>query len=241
MRQNSLSESPENQPDPSHDPYYLWHSLPRGAALPFDQVRDGLALFIKTSIRPGWDIQTERKLDWYLSRDEGLSRWTQHEADRRLRAYYQPAYTVQAFHELHFTEAMRAGGKEAFKNPFWTELLVHKQLEGDLDFIKHIHTLVNQQPLEFHAVMRLFCIYWDRLDPPFEFWSYPAIADFLRHGFRNIGPDQAPSANTVKQWAHRLELTPSTPIVVSEFNSLTGPKLDFRAFDFHRIPPPNRL
>jgi hypothetical protein len=109
-----------------------------------------------------------------------------------------------------------------------------------LQFIQYISVLVNRPPMRPHAVMRLFCIYWDRYEIPFEFWSYPAISDFLRHSFRNIGPDLAPSANTIKQWAHRLELTPSEAIVVSEFNSLTGPKLDFAAFDFHHIPLPIR-
>jgi hypothetical protein len=241
MQRNNLSESPENQPDPARDPYYLWHGLAPGTALPFDQVRDGLAAFIKASIRPGWDIQTERKLDWYLSRDEGLSKWAQYAAARRLQAYYRPTYTEQQFHELHFTEAMRAGGKKAFQDPFWSELLVQKQLAGDIQFIQHISVLVNQLPMEFHAVMRLFCVYWDRLEIPFAFWSYPAIADFLRHDFRNTGPDQAPSPNTIKQWAHRLKLTPSAPIVVTEFNALNGPKLDFAAFDFHCLPPPDPL
>jgi hypothetical protein len=241
MRRNSLSDSPENQPDPARDPYYLWHGLAPGIALPFDKVRDGLALFIKNSIRPGWDIQTERKLDWYLSRDEGLSKWAQHAANQRLKAYYRPAYTAQQFHELHFTEAMRAGGKKEFQDPFWTPLVAQKQLEGDTKFLRHIDILVNQPPLEFHAAMRLFCIYWDRYEIPFSFWTYPAIADFLRHSFRNIGPDQAPSSNTVKQWANRLALSPTHPPVVTEFNALTSPNLDFAAFDFHRIPPPNPL
>jgi hypothetical protein len=241
MHDNRTSASPLNQPDPARDPYYLWHGLPPGAALPFNQVRDGLALFIKTAIRPGWDIQTERKIDWYLSRDEGLSAWAQHEATRRLGADYRPAYTVQQFHELHFTEDMREGGKKAFKDPFWSALLVQKQLEGDLQFIQHISVLVNQPPLEFHAVMRLFCIYWDRLEIPFEFWTYSAISNFLRHDFRIIGPALVPSSNTVKQWAHRLALSTARPLVVTEFNALTGPKIDFATFDFHHIPPPDPL
>jgi hypothetical protein len=241
MQHNTLPESPENQPDPARDPYRLWHGLPPETALPFNQVRDGLAAFIKASIRPGWDIQTERKLPWYLSRDRGLSQWAQHAAARRLGAYYHPAYTAQQFHELHFTEAMRAGGKKAFQDPFWTPLVVQKQMEGDMQFLQHIPILVNQPPLELHAVMRLFCIYWDRYEIPFSFWSYPAIAAFLRHSFRNIGSDQAPKLDTIKQWAHRLQLSPDSPLVVTEFNALTGPKLDFAAFDFHHIPPPDPL
>lgn len=241
MTNKSPSTADENQPDPARDPYHLWTGFGPETALPFNQVRDGLAAFIKASIRPGWDLQTARKLDWYLSRDAGLSRWALHEADARLRAYYRPVYTAQAFHELHFTEAMRKGGEEAFKDPFWSPLIIQKQLEGDLQFIQHISVLVNQPPTEFHAVMRLFCIYWDRLELPLEYWSYPAAADFLRHDFRNIGPNQVPSPETLRQWAHRLGLATARPLVVTKFNSLTGPELDFAAFDFHRIPPPDPL
>jgi hypothetical protein len=61
MQRTSPSESPENQSGPARDPYRLWRGLAAENALPFDQVRDGLAAFIKASIRRGWDIQTERK------------------------------------------------------------------------------------------------------------------------------------------------------------------------------------
>ena len=222
------------------DPYYLWTGLSPETALPFAQVRNGLARFIQHHLRWAWDNQTLVAHRWYLAREEGLSNWCRFEAHQRLAAHYRPAYTALDFHELHFGEAMRRGGREAFKDPFWTPLLVHKQLTSDLGFIKHIEILVNRPPIESHALMRLFCVGWDRNIIPLSFWSYPAIEDYLRHALQAGGQAAlVPSANTIRQWAHRLELRQQKPLVVTGFDErvgITKKGFNFRAFEFHGIP-----
>src|ERR1700745_110333 len=85
--------------DTSHDPYALWHGRAL-QSLPYGQVRDGIAAFLKTFYKSIWDALTPHRHSFSLSGEEGLHAWCRHEAACRLERAYRDTYSMIEFHEL---------------------------------------------------------------------------------------------------------------------------------------------
>jgi hypothetical protein len=225
------------------DPYFIWKGLDPMTRLSREIVQSGLGCWLASQLKWIWDDLTEIKTPWYMSRVVGLCTWCWYEAGLRLSSFsQQDSFTAAEFCEFHFSEAAKKHGTEAIKDPFWDELFDYKKKTGDLRFFTHLPILVNQAPFEHRRVMRLFCLYWDRLcEVPFEYWAAPAIARFLatkleridRHGI-------APSTETIRQWRHRFGLVPFKPSVITMFSSNAGIPpcgYDHEAFELSGIPP----
>jgi hypothetical protein len=233
---NQPEPEPNPERDPSRDIYSLWHKRAL-ESLPYNEVRDGLATYLHTFYKFVWDAVSpwkgNHKDPWYLGRDRGLWAWCRWEAKARLDREYRESYSILEFYKLHFREDLRRDGIKAIQNNFWTPLIIMAQKAGDSEFLKQISVLVNQPETPMHQGMRCFCMGWDRQLLPLEFWSYPAIADWLVTKLAN----QAPTADTIKHWAHRLGLKQASPVVVPHWDK-EGPVIDGEALEFHKIPDP---
>jgi hypothetical protein len=237
MRSEGPSSPAENQSpnrDTALDPYALWRGR-ETEALPFEEVRDGIAAYLRTFYRVVWLANTQHRHPRYLARTEGLNAWCRYEADIRLKRGYRDTYTITELHELVFREDLRREGTSTLSDPFWTPLLVLKAREGDTKFFKQLDFLVQQPEIPMHHQKRLLCIAWDRALLPLACWSYPAIAAWLE---TRLGK-RAPSADTLKHWGNELGLKQALPTIVTGYNQ-GGPIIDGEALEFHNYPdPPN--
>jgi hypothetical protein len=150
------------------DPYYLWENLEPEETLPYEIVHAGFARFITAQFRCQWDLLTRRDTPWVLPLDDGLRAWSRYEATQRMATHYREAYHAADFHELHFSEAVRNGGK--LSDPEWDQLFACKRDINDKKFFEHIALLLAGKSTWEHRAMKLFCVYWDRLPVPFRFW-----------------------------------------------------------------------
>jgi hypothetical protein len=208
-------------------------------------VQSGLGCWLASQLKWLWDDLTEVKTDWYLTRVVGLCAWCWYEAGLRLSGFSnQDSFTAAEFCELHFCEAAKKHGAGEIKDPSWDPLFSFKKSQGDLRFFTHLPVVVNQAPLEFRQAMRLFCVYWDRLPIPFEFWNVEATTAYLsvrlgqvdRHGI-------APSPETLRQWRHRLGLVPFKLSVITKCNrngEIPPEGFCLEAFELAGIPAPAR-
>jgi hypothetical protein len=202
----------------AQDPYFMWHDLPYDTRLPRDTVATGLAKWLETQLVWIWDQQTDIKIPWYLARRAGLRAWCWDEAVLRLKFSKLDSFTAAEFAELHFSEDLRERKLEALADPFWDELIAYKR-RTDLNFFTHLPILVHQSPYVFNQAKRLFCVLWDRLEPPYEFWSYSAME---RHLAQSLAQKDrlalSPDKDTLRQWVHRLGLIPFRPAVITKYN-----------------------
>lgn len=241
---NPLPEHPEQQPSkfPPNtrlDPYFLWTALEPEESLPYAYVRDGLAFYIAHQIRWLWDQQTNIKIDWYLSREAGLRAYSKYEAGQRLAALPRASYTAAQFRELHFSEALRESGGKALQDPDWSDLIQYKCLIGDLKFLTNLPLIIGKQGIWRHVPLRLFCLFWDRLEPPFEYWSYPAATTYINESLRRL--KQVPITNEAmwREWVWRLKLKPSRPAIVTGYDVRKGViGFNMKAVVIHKIPVP---
>jgi hypothetical protein len=224
------------------DPYFIWKGLDPMTRLSRDIVQSGLGSWLAVQLKWIWDQQTKIKTSWYLNRVVGLCAWSWHEAGLRLSSFSkQDSFTAAEFCEFHFNEEAKRRGAEEIKNPFWNELFAFKKETGDLKFFTHLPVLVNQAPLEFHSVMRLYCLYWDRLcGIPLQIWSGEAAATFLKVKLRQIDRHGiAPSAELLSKWRERLGLVLFKPAAISKYNQIgeiPHDGFDLEAFMLAGIP-----
>jgi hypothetical protein len=233
--------TPEQRQLIGEDPYYLWRGLKEGARLPRDTVAAGLAYWLACQLRWIWNQQTEIPTPWYLAQEEGLLGWCRNESDLRL-GHAQDSWSAVEFYALHFAEALRKGKREALKDPFWSDLLLHKQAEGDDAFFAHIPILIGQALDTFLEAKRLFALRWDRSAVPLKYWAYTAIEVYLEEllamGDRH---SIAPSQETLRQWVKRMGLKPFKPAVVTRYVKGAGIPIDgfdMEAFLLSGIPAP---
>ena len=202
----------------AQDPYFMWHDLPYDTRLPRDTVATGLAKWLETQLVWIWDQQTDIKIPWYLARRAGLRAWCWDEAILRLKFSKLDSFTAAEFAELHFNEDLRERKLEALADPFWDELIAYKR-RTDLNFFTQLPILVHQSPYVFNQVKRLFCVLWDRLEPPYEYWSYGAIERHLEEALaRKDRRALAPSEQTLRQWVNRLGLVHSKYTLVTKYS-----------------------
>lgn len=214
----------------SRDPYALWHGRAL-ESLPYDEVCNGLADYLRTFYKVVWDALTPHRHQWYLAREEGLLAWCRYEAICRLNCDYRETYSIIEFHELIFKEDLHRDGQKALQDPFWTPLFLLKKKEGDLEFFKHLPILVGQREQPMHQGIRRLAIGWDRETIPLSFWNYPAIAKRIEWEAKR----KVASENTLRQWAHLLELKQQKPLVITGYNG-PWPIIDEAAFEYHEIP-----
>jgi hypothetical protein len=244
MPPSSLPDAPENPspkfpPNVELDPYYLWTGLEPEDSLPYTYVRDGLAFYIAHQIRWLWDQQTDVKIDWYLNREAGLRVYSKYEANMRLTALPRENYTAAQFRELHFSEALRKSGEKALQDPDWQDLIQHKCLIGDLKFLTNIPLIIGKQGVWQHGPLRLFCVFWDRLEPPFQYWSYPAATAYLNESLRKLNQSPNTTEAMWREWAWRLKLKRSHPAIVTRYDVRKGEiGFNMRAVVIHKVPVP---
>jgi hypothetical protein len=203
----------------AQDPYYLWRDLPYDTRLPRDVVAAGLSKWLEAQLAWIWDQQTEVKIAWYLARRAGLRAWCLAEAYLRLSFAKQDSFTAAEFCELHFAEELREHKQKVLADPFWNELFDYKRQTGDLNFFTHLPILVHQSPYVFNQAKRLFCVFWDRLEPPYEYWSYGAIERHLEETLaRKDRRALAPSEELLRQWVNRLGLVHSKYTLVTKYS-----------------------
>jgi hypothetical protein len=230
---NNLPADDARERDTSRDPYALWRGRPL-ESLPYNEVRDGIAIYLVTFYEPIWDALTPHRHPFYLKRKDGLHAWSRYEADCRLSNQYREFYSITEFHELIFNEDMHRSGSKTLTDPFWSPLFVYKQREGDIDFFRRLPWLVKQPERPMHNGMRRLCIGWDRELIPLSYWTYPAIA-------RRITCEEGrkvATENTLRQWAFLLELKQEKPAVVTGCSIAGDPVIDGAALDYHKIPDP---
>jgi hypothetical protein len=190
MQHNLASSSPENQPDPARDPYYLWDGLEPEDTLPFEQVCDGFAQWLQGRLGWIWDQQTALRTPWHLARNKGLQAWCRYEADQRLKVMYRDSYTAAQFHEIFFREAVR-DNTAALSDPFWDALIAHKRREGDANFFRYISVLINQNSSPQQSQQRLLCVLYDRFYIPLQYCTSSAISDCWRFYVKRSAPSPA--------------------------------------------------
>jgi hypothetical protein len=231
-------------PEVATDPYFIWKGLDAMTRLSREIVQSGLGCWLASQLKWIWDDLTEVKTPWYLSRVVGLCAWSFHEAGLRLSSFSkQDSYTAAEFCEFHFSEEAKKHGAEEIRNPFWDPLFSFKKAQGDLRFFTHLPELVNQPPVEFRSVMRLYALYWDRLcGIPLEFWSGEAAATFLEVKLKQIDRHGiAPSAELLRKWRERLGLVLFKPSVITKCNrsgEIPHDGFDLEAFKLAGIPAP---
>jgi hypothetical protein len=245
-----MATQPQNVPDQPQgiskeqleraaiDPYYLWTGLEPEDTLPYEIVHAGFSLFIATQFRCQWDLLTRADTPWVLPLEDGLHAWSRYEATQRMAAHYREDYSAADFHELHFAEAVRAGGK--LSDPEWDQLFAHKRDINDKKFFEHIALLLDGKSTWQHHAIKLFCVYWDRLPVPFRFWRGAASAVYLRESFRVRGWNTAGiNAETVRQWRCRLGLRQKPPAIVRKYHPRLGiTSYNHQAATLHNFVPP---
>src|SRR6516225_4826672 len=87
-------------------PYTIWRDVGLTGRLSHDVVAARFARWLTQQYAQTWWLQTDRKIRWYLQRRDGLRAWCLEEAKNRLGAHYQDTWSVLAFHEFHFSEAV---------------------------------------------------------------------------------------------------------------------------------------
>jgi hypothetical protein len=230
----NYSHQPEDDAhsrDTSQDPYALWHGRAL-QSLPYDEVRDGIAAFLKTFYKAIWGALTPHRHPFYLSREEGLDAWCRYEAARRLERNYRDTYSIIEFHELIFREDLRRSGGKTLSDPLWTPLIVFKQREGNIEFFGQLPLLVNRPEQPMHQGMRRLALGWDRELIPLAFWTYPAIAKRIEWEEGR----QVASEDTLRQWAFQLKLKQEKPAIITGYNNAGEPVIDEAALEYHKIP-----
>jgi hypothetical protein len=155
-----------------------------------------------------------------------------------MAAHYREVYSAADFHELHFSEEIRNGGKLA--DPEWDELFAYKRATDDRKFFEHIGLLLCCKSTWEHRALKLYCIYWDRLPLPFRFWRGAASAVYLRESFRTRGWNIVGiNAETVRQWRCRLGLRQNRPAVIRRYHPRFGiTSYNHEAAVQHNLVPP---
>jgi hypothetical protein len=230
----SCSHRPEDDAcsrDTSRDPYALWHDRPL-ESLPYHELRDGIATYLKTFYKAVWDVLTPNRHPFYLSREEGLSAWCRYEASIRLERNYRDTYSIIEFHELIFREDLRRSGRKTLSDPFWTPLMTLKQREEDIEFFGQLPFLIDQPEQPMHQGMRRLALGWDRELIPLSFWTYLAISRRIKW---EEGREVA-TENTLRQWVFHLRLKQQKPAIITAYNEVEGPFIDEAALEFHGIP-----
>jgi hypothetical protein len=217
------------------DPYFLWTGLEPEDTLPYATVRDGLARFIAAQFRVWWDIWTPPKASQHLARDEGLRLWSVHESEQRLKLHLLAAYSAADFHALHFSEEILDGGN--LNDPEWKPLIEHKLGIKDRVFFERIGLLMGKEGNWQHRAQMFFCMAWDRLIVPLEFWTVPAATVFLREALlANRISIAGVTEASLSQWIRRLGLVRAMPpVVVKYWNKGRQPRIDYEAARKHGL------
>jgi hypothetical protein len=170
------------------------------------------------------------KHPWFFARNAGLRAWSKHEAEMRLKPFYREKYTLADYWELNLLERIQTHGNAELKDPYWTDFLSFKTLSEGLSFVYRIGEKAKLKPVQHQAVHRLFCCYWDPFDPPFEFWTYPAmVACFCEILKSKDAHYNSVSEGNLRQLVARLDLEKSKQIIVREFVSGSIKRFDEKA------------
>ena len=185
---------------------------------PYDEVLGRVARWLEAYLQGLWDLTTAIKHPWFLARKVGLRAWSKYEARLRLNPFYQDHYTVADYCELSLLEKIQARGDTELKNPYWADVISFKIQSEGLPFWHRVSERAKLKKVQHQAIHRLFCCYWDRLDPPFEFWTYPAMAARFIEILKSKGaPCGSVSEGNLRQLVARFNLKKSQHIIVREF------------------------
>jgi hypothetical protein len=199
-------------------PQNLWEEKGPDYSAPYDEVLGRVARWLEAERQELWDRNTAIKHPWFLSRKAGLRAWSKHEARLRLSPFYRDHYTAADYHELSLLEKIQNHGDRELKDPYWTDLISFKTQTEGLSFLDRITEKAKLKPVQHQAVHCLFCCCWDRFDPPFEFWTYPAmVARFCEILRSNGAADNSVSEGNLRQLVRRFNLKKSKHIIVSRF------------------------
>jgi hypothetical protein len=211
-------------------PQNLWEEEDPDYSAPYDEVLDRVARWLEAELQELWDRNTAIKHPWFLSRKAGLRAWSKHEARLRLSPFYRDHYTAADYHELSLLEKIQNHGDRELKDPYWADLISFQMQNEGLSFWRRIDKKAKLKPVQHQAVHRLFCCYWDRFDPPFEFWTYPAMVACFCEILRSEGAaDNSVSEGNLRQLVARLDLEKSKQIIVREFVSGSCKRIDEKA------------
>src|SRR5262245_56839112 len=191
-------------------PESLWEDKGADYIAPYNEVLGRVGRWIEADLQELWDRNTTTKHPWFFARKAGLRAWSRHEANQRVKPFYREKYTLADYLELNLLERIQINGGAELKDPYWTDFTSFKTQTEGLSFWQRIDEKAKLKPAQHQAVHRLFCCYWDRFDPPFEFWTYPAmVASFCEILKRKDANYNSVSEGNLRQLVARLDLEKS--------------------------------